>query len=159
MLQRPTVFVIGAGAGDGLNMPLGDRLSEIIANDVDFNFHESGNLHKGNSRIYGALRRIKKMGVWDGSGPDFVAAGRMISGGVRYTKSIDNYIHAHMETKQSPGSGGPPEVYATAVNRPAPDLPILRGRISAMLSGRGNIVLLLGTCKDLFRDYGTTLSS
>jgi hypothetical protein len=44
MLEHFTVFVIGAGAGDGLNMPLGDQLSAAIAEAVNFYFEEGGRI-------------------------------------------------------------------------------------------------------------------
>jgi hypothetical protein len=94
MLDRPTVFVIGAGAGHGLKMPLGDRLSEIIADKV--NIHKDGtNLLSGNNEILEIVERLartKKIGL-----TEFISAGRMIASGVRHSRSIDNYVHTHRD--------------------------------------------------------------
>ena len=38
MIKRPTVFVIGAGAGVDLGMPVGEKLSAIIAQKLDIRF-------------------------------------------------------------------------------------------------------------------------
>jgi hypothetical protein len=346
MLEHFTVFVIGAGAGDGLNMPLGDQLSAAIAEAVNFYFEEGGRaLTRGQPRIAQAVRQLARSRGCNMN--EYIAAGRMIAGGIRYTKSIDNYIHAHsdkeavkavakiaivdaiinaekgshlwvdetehpsrfqngtsvrqswmydffgllqegivesrnletifdnlaiinfnydrcvehflyralhelyptkgeayiselitkklhiihpygaigrlpwqggtniirfggevendlvrlssqirtfneeieegeetermrdllmradrlvflgchfhkqnmalLQTKQSPKTGGAPAIYATAFNRPSPDIPIIRKRIANVLSGRGTVTTLDGTCKDLFRDYSVTL--
>jgi hypothetical protein len=94
MLNEPTVFVIGAGAGHELNMPLGDQLSGTIANDVDLYFDHSG-LTKGQPRIAEALRRIGALRKTRMN--EFIAAGRMIASGIRYTRSIDNFIYTHSD--------------------------------------------------------------
>ena len=94
MLDKPTVFVIGAGAGFDIGMPLGDDLADLIATGVSFYF-ERGNLTKGNGRIASGLQRIaqhQKMN-WE----SYMLAGRMIAGGIRYTRSIDNYVHTHSD--------------------------------------------------------------
>jgi hypothetical protein len=94
MLDRPTVFVIGAGAGFDIGMPLGDDLADQIAGGVHF-YYEHGNLTKGNAHMAAALQRISQHGKtnWEA----FLIAGRMIAGGMKYTRSIDNYVHTHSD--------------------------------------------------------------
>jgi hypothetical protein len=94
MLDRPTVFVIGARAGFDIEMPLGDKLADLIAEAVSF-YYEKGHLVKGNLEMAQALQRISqnKKGNWDA----FLVAGRMIAGGIKYTRSIDNYVHSHSD--------------------------------------------------------------
>src|SRR5579872_3061022 len=94
MLDRSTVFVIGAGAGAGLNMPLGDGLSEVIARNVNISF-EASELTKGNRRVVDSLRDLARREKLDFD--QLAAAGRMIAQGIRYTKSIDNYLNAHRD--------------------------------------------------------------
>ena len=73
MLDRPTVFVIGAGAGFDIDMPLGDKLADLIAEAVSF-YYDKGQLVKGNAEMAQALQRNSqsKKGNWDA----FLAAGR-----------------------------------------------------------------------------------
>lgn len=89
MFDRPTVLVIGAGAGFDINMPLGEDLAERIAKAVDF-YIDGGEYKKGDRRIAEALQRT---GEWG----SFLTAGRMIAGGIKYSRSIDNYVHAHSD--------------------------------------------------------------
>lgn len=42
MLPRKTLFVVGAGAGAELDMPLGDALSAEIVRKTDIRFDEFG---------------------------------------------------------------------------------------------------------------------
>jgi hypothetical protein len=91
MLDRKTVFVIGAGAGFDIGMPLGDNLAGRISEAVDFYF-DSGKLTKGNAHVAEALQRIAKPG-WAA----FLPAGRMISSGIKYTRSIDNFVYSHSD--------------------------------------------------------------
>jgi hypothetical protein len=93
MFDRPTVLVLGAGAGFDIKMPLGDRLAELIANAVNF-YLEAGALTKGDARIASALQRLSQpQGGWG----HFLIAGRMIADGIRYSRSIDNYVHSHSD--------------------------------------------------------------
>jgi hypothetical protein len=89
MFDRPTVLVIGAGAGFDIEMPLGSRLAEKIAESVDFQI-EGGGYKRGDVRIATALQQ---MGEWE----PFLTAGRMIASGIRYSRSIDNYVHTHSD--------------------------------------------------------------
>jgi hypothetical protein len=89
MFDRPTVLVIGAGAGFDIEMPLGSRLAEKIAKSVDF-YIDGGEYKRGDQRIAEELQRI---GDWG----SFLSAGRMIAGGIRYSRSIDNYVHTHSD--------------------------------------------------------------
>jgi hypothetical protein len=96
MLDRSTVFVIGAGVGAGLAMPLGNNLSDLIANDLSISFDES-KLVSGSRRVVDALRDLARREKLDFN--QMSAAGRMVAGGIRYTKSIDNYLNAHRDKK------------------------------------------------------------
>jgi hypothetical protein len=89
MFDRPTVLIVGAGAGFDIEMPLGDRLAEKIAASVDF-YIDGGEYKRGDVRIATALQR---MGDWE----PFLTAGQMIGSGIRYSRSIDNYVHTHSD--------------------------------------------------------------
>jgi hypothetical protein len=60
MFRRPTLFVIGAGAGADVNMPIGARLSDLIAGKTDIRFEGGYNQISGDPTIMAALRRIAK---------------------------------------------------------------------------------------------------
>jgi hypothetical protein len=91
MFDRPTALIIGAGAGFDIEMPMGDRLAGLIAEAVDFNIR-SGDVLKGDARIAQALQN-QASGDWG----QYVDAGKMIAQGIRYSRSIDNYVHAHSD--------------------------------------------------------------
>ncbi len=57
MFGLPTVIVMGAGIGFDIEMPLGDRLPDLIANAVDF-YIDSGKYVKGGARIASALQQM-----------------------------------------------------------------------------------------------------
>jgi hypothetical protein len=94
MLDRDTVFVIGAGAGFDIDMPLGDKLADQIADSLNFEIDGQG-LRTGSSKILVALQRIAQRGPvsWE----RYSEAGVMISRGIRYSRSIDNYVHTHSD--------------------------------------------------------------
>src|SRR5262245_44429933 len=94
MLDRSTVFIIGAGAGDGLDMPTGVALSASIAEAVNF-YVDDGNVVQGQPRIFDSLKRLSQQGTF--SLERLVTAGRMIAGGIRHSGSIDNYVNTHSD--------------------------------------------------------------
>jgi hypothetical protein len=86
MLKRPTLLVIGAGAGADLGMPMGRGLSDTIANYV-------GNLepkfHGANEAQVSIKRAASERGV---KREEFFEVGAQIAQGVRRLRSIDNYV-------------------------------------------------------------------
>jgi hypothetical protein len=97
MLDSPTVFVIGAGAGFDIGMPLGDRLSELIADAVNCYF-DRGDQTKGKTEIWKAVNRIAQR--TNVSSDLFLTAGRRIATGIKYARSIDNYVHTHSDSEE-----------------------------------------------------------
>jgi hypothetical protein len=174
MLDRPTVFVLGAGAGAGLNMPLGDTLSDSIANDVKF-YIDGSDLTKGQPRIYHVLRRLAQRENIEMS--ELVMAGRSIASGIRYTRSIDNYIYAHSGDERIKQVAKIAIVFeilhaergsavwvddTTRVNRSQADVQNIARQIVAILNERQILQSSAYTaelnCKEFFRDFGTTLA-
>jgi hypothetical protein len=92
MLKRKTPFVIGAGTGVGINMPVGDDLSESIAKLADINFRE-GDQVLGSRTVTFAIRQSASKNKMDPN--TLFAAGRAIAGGIRHFKSVDNFLYAH----------------------------------------------------------------
>jgi thiamine pyrophosphokinase len=58
MLNRLTTFVIGAGAGFDLNMPVGEQLSRSIAEKTDIYFESGNQKTRGDTDLYLALKKI-----------------------------------------------------------------------------------------------------
>jgi hypothetical protein len=96
MLNKRTLFVIGAGAGFDVDMPVGNTLATQIATETNFRF-DSGMLVGGDERVWAASRNMAlAVGV---DQTTTMSAGRMIANGITYAQSIDNYVHAHSDKK------------------------------------------------------------
>ena len=96
MLNKQTVFVIGAGAGFDVDMPVGNELANQIAEETDFRFN-AGLLVGGHERVWAASRNMAvAVGIDQTS---TMSAGRMITRGITYAESIDNFVHTHSDKK------------------------------------------------------------
>jgi hypothetical protein len=93
----PTVFVVGAGAGADIDMPVGAALSVRIAEMLNF-YYETGQLVSGDDLIMAALQRVARERKTNASA--WVTAARSVATGIRYTRSIDSYINAHREDEK-----------------------------------------------------------
>jgi hypothetical protein len=95
-MQDYTVLVLGAGAGADIQMPTGEALSDLIAEKVNISF-EGGQKIRGDDVILEALRReAQRNGTNVNS---YLSAGRSIAKGIHYTRSIDSYIHTHLDNE------------------------------------------------------------
>ena len=95
----PTVFVIGAGAGKELDMPVGSALSAEIATKLNINYKTFGaELGSGDPQLADALRRIAVAKKEDYN--EWRRAGVAVSEGVAYTRSIDAYLNAHRDDEK-----------------------------------------------------------
>jgi hypothetical protein len=56
VIRDKTLFVVGAGAGFDIDMPLGSKLSDIIAKKLDIKFDFNKQI-SGDSKIVEVLRR------------------------------------------------------------------------------------------------------
>ncbi len=98
MLPRKTLFVIGAGAGADIGMPLGDALSAEIARktDIQFELGERGQI-SGDPSLMNTLRQIAKD---RGENVNVLrAAGCLIKEGVSYSRSIDSFLNTHKDNE------------------------------------------------------------
>src|SRR6476661_8973738 len=98
MLKEPTVFVIGAGAGWDIDMPLGSTLSSQIASKLDIRYDVYTKI-SGDDEIAEALKRYVKTHN-GGDFNDWRAAGVSIKDGVQYTRSIDNFVNSHSNNEK-----------------------------------------------------------
>ena len=94
MFPVATVFVVGAGAGSDIGMPVGSVLSETIARKLDFSF-DGGELKRGDPEIMSTFNRLAA--TENSKVDDWIIAGRSIARGIQYTRSIDSYINSHRE--------------------------------------------------------------
>jgi len=99
MLGRKTLFIIGAGAGFDITMPMGDDLARNIAEHLNIRFDPRDNRRaSGNEVTFGALKLLARD---DGPGPDvnpYCEAGRQIAGGLLgWSSSIDGYLNRHQD--------------------------------------------------------------
>src|SRR4051794_38865980 len=97
MIKKSTVFVLGAGAGFDIGMPLGSTLSGTIGNKLNFRFVR-GQLEKGDEVIWGALRHLasyEKINIEECS-----KSGMGTGPGLQVSRSIDSYLHSHQHNKE-----------------------------------------------------------
>jgi hypothetical protein len=97
MLRVPTVFVIGAGAGVDVGMPLGDRLSDIIDEKLKIKFEEGNRQTGGDPLIMEAIRKHAAANQQNAN--LYRQAAFSVAGGIAYSRSIDSYLHAHKDNK------------------------------------------------------------
>ncbi len=102
MFRRKTVIVVGAGAGVDVDMPVGTRLSNTIADKLNIRFSE-GHQIGGDQKITDALRQIAK--ERSESANEWFAAARSVAAGIRYTRSIDAYLNTHRDNERLKISG------------------------------------------------------
>jgi hypothetical protein len=98
MFEQNTVFIIGAGAGVEIKMPVGSALSTSIADKTYIRYKDFGlELQTGNAAIANALKRITKE-----RGADFNqwrAEACAIREGIHHTRSIDAYLNTHKDNE------------------------------------------------------------
>lgn len=97
MLKAPTVFVLGAGAGIDLGMPLGDTLSDQIAGKLDIRF-DANHLLSGEPDVVQSLRRYAN--AREESLNDYRLSAVQIKKGVHYSRSIDSFINSRRDDKK-----------------------------------------------------------
>jgi hypothetical protein len=99
MLRSQTLFVLGAGAGFDLGMPIGETLSNEVAARLNIQHEQgTGTLKSGDSAIAVALKRITAPRREDYN--QWRATGCTISQGIHYSGSIDSYINTHKDNEK-----------------------------------------------------------
>jgi hypothetical protein len=96
MLRTPTVFVIGAGAGYDIGMPLGGALSTTIGDKLDIRFDAGTRVH-GDELIYSAIKLLAKR--TDANPNEYRRVGCQVAKGIIHSRSIDGYLHSHKDNK------------------------------------------------------------
>jgi hypothetical protein len=97
MLGRKTLFIIGAGAGFDIEMPMGDKLALLIAEYLNIRF-EHGSRLGSNDLTAEALRLLAKRDDPRADANPYYRAGRQIFEGlVGWSSSIDGYLNRHQD--------------------------------------------------------------
>lgn len=123
VLSKKTVLVVGAGAGVEFEMPIGDELMKTIA--ADTNFDALRNEQTGGCpMLWRAVQSAE-----DPGGRNAHRAGMLISEGVRFTNSIDDFLYTHGEDET-----------VVRVGKTAIAAAILKAEANSKLSGLGTNV-------------------
>lgn len=93
MLDKKTVLVLGAGSSAEFKLPAGNGLAKNIADRTFFWFGYSGQMERGDAELYRAVRSRFS------SQNEVLAAGRRISEGLPFSRSIDDFLYNHGEDK------------------------------------------------------------
>jgi hypothetical protein len=91
MFNRKTLFVLGAGAGFDIDMPIGRTLAEDIAKRASISI-DHGRLGKGTVDEDLALSFFER---GDPKDHEYVKAFRLIQNGVLLANSIDDFLNIH----------------------------------------------------------------
>ncbi len=91
MIRAGTLFILGAGASAEVGLPLGKRLIDKIANDLNFYF-DAGHLNSGDGSFYQILRNQFKD---NHAINEHVAVAARLPNGLTFANSIDQYLDTH----------------------------------------------------------------
>jgi len=95
MPNKKTLFVIGAGASNEVNLPTGKKLKEKIRNSINFEF-SGRNLERGNPNIFQAiLSNMQKNSISGKNLDDYLDACKQICNALPLAISIDNFVDQH----------------------------------------------------------------
>jgi hypothetical protein len=96
MFRSETVFILGAGSSEEVGLPIGSRLKEYIASEVDIKFDQWGTkLISGNQNIVDALgRKTSTSNGRSGSITPYLHSAWRIRDALPQAISIDNFLDA-----------------------------------------------------------------
>jgi hypothetical protein len=93
MFNRKTLFIVGAGAGADVNLPVGRGLALDIAKRTKVNVtHFGGHLEKGTADEDLALSFFEKA---NGKEREYFSAFELIRKGILLSNSIDDFLNIH----------------------------------------------------------------
>ena len=93
MLSSKTVFIVGAGASQEVDMPVGSELRDIIAKKLDMRFEQGFNpVGEGDLKVLDRLRF-----TYGNELDSYLRACTLIKGGVGLSASIDDFIDIHRD--------------------------------------------------------------
>jgi hypothetical protein len=97
MFKANTLLIIGAGAGQEIGLPIGIELSNQIAQKVNFVQDSLGQIQSGDTTLQKLL--LRKAKAVSTPVAHYYLAGRQIADGIRYSRSIDEYINKHKDNQ------------------------------------------------------------
>lgn len=87
---KETVFIVGAGAGFDFKMPTGADLIQVIAKDTCFTDLNSETSSRGCATLFHDLVNSRA-----NSAQQLFVAGGLISSGIRFSRSVDDFLYNH----------------------------------------------------------------
>jgi len=88
-----TVVIVGAGASYEFNLPVGNKLMELISEDL-FVFGEIENQQLRDTWLNGHFKKVQETTAL--TYQQLFDASSKISSGLQYAQSIDNFLHSNM---------------------------------------------------------------
>lgn len=96
MLKRPTLLIVGAGASDEFNLPVGSKLASEISEALNINdgfYRRQGERLTGDRQIHDILaNRAREEGI---SADVYRTACHRVRDGIQLSYSIDNFLDKH----------------------------------------------------------------
>lgn len=101
MLNKKTVFVVGAGASAEIGLPVGSQLVDKIAKGADMRFEWGVKQLSGDTRVAAAISRYcQTLSDRKGQVAPYMQASRRLSQGLSMApSSIDTYLDTHANDK------------------------------------------------------------
>lgn len=93
MFKSKTLFIVGAGASEEATLPIGTKLAEEIAGQLNFRIR-GGQLIGGNAEILAAAAKALHC---VGDDTLAISAGRAVSNGMTLAPSIDTFLQTHRD--------------------------------------------------------------
>jgi hypothetical protein len=91
LFKKRTLFIVGAGAGYEIGMPVGVNLATIIANKMDIKFNEWGYEQKsGDRELFSQVFR-----QYEREASEYQKAAWVIRDGIHLFNSIDDFLDIH----------------------------------------------------------------
>lgn len=98
MFKSPTVFVVGAGASQEANLPLGSELTSRIASLLNLSVEYGHQISSGDSLIYHGLRQLVDNHGWEKN--SFIASARSVAEAMDLAQSIDTFLESHGKNRE-----------------------------------------------------------
>jgi hypothetical protein len=95
MFHRPTLFVLGAGAGAEAGMPIGTKLAAAISQKMDIRFERAhDHIGEGDLKLFTQITNQLRSDV-----RELQDAGWLIRDGIALSQSIDDFLDVHRENE------------------------------------------------------------
>ncbi|WP_293008144.1 hypothetical protein [Nitrosomonas sp.] len=97
----PLVIVIGAGANNEVDLPIGRELTKSIAESLDFKIDRFNRIEGGDDQIRNCINKLaQQQNTSNGSINDYYKTALKIRDAMPLAPSIDNFIDSHRKDKR-----------------------------------------------------------